>query len=205
MSTDWPGCGSEVALPGPGSAVLTVMEREAAAPALTYWPYWRSRSRPHSSFGRSCTATGPPLLATGFDRKTASEQARRGRFCCAATTCGLPIRGHNVSKTSSQYCVLVELGQREGDVEGVVGVEQDQQRVARNRRPVFVDVDVVAPQKQPQAARVTGVPGLGRHFFARRVEPHDVLDRLAANFTAVKEAAALQHGLPVPERDQRVR
>ena len=72
-------------------------------------------------------------------------------------------------------------GQRERD-RLVVGVEQQQQRVADDRFAALVHVaDQVAGQAHAQALDEAGVPGVVGHLLAGRVEPGNVLDVGAAD------------------------
>ena len=94
------------------------------------------------------------------------------------------------------------LGRANGISCCVVGVEQDQQMVADDRRAVFVDVDVAAHQMDAQAADVAGCPIVARHFVARRIEPDDFGRLLAVERFAVEEAAAMERRLFAVDGDQ---
>ena len=68
-------------------------------------------------------------------------------------------------------------------------------RVAADLLAVLVDVDVFAEQLHAQAADERLVPGLVRHFLARRVEPGDLGGLGALDRLAVEEAAAMEDRL----------
>ena len=82
----------------------------------------------------------------------------------------------------------------------MVGVEQQQQRVADDRLAALVHVaDQVAGQAHPQAPDEAGVPGLVGHLLAGGLEPGNVLDVGAADAAAQEELAALEDRLLAPD------
>ena len=88
----------------------------------------------------------------------------------------------------------------------LVGVEQQQQRVADDPLAALVDlVDRVAVQPDAEPADVGRVPRVVGHLAARRVEPRDVLDVGAADAAALEELAAAQHRVLLPDPDHAAR
>ena len=83
----------------------------------------------------------------------------------------------------------------------MVGVEDDQQRVAADR-PAVVGVvgDLVAVEQHRQRAARLVVPLRLGHLGALVVEPGDVLAALAAPHLALEEALAAQHRLLAAQR-----
>ena len=85
--------------------------------------------------------------------------------------------------------------QHKRNVELLIAVEQNQQRIAVDRLAMLVHVDVLAVQLHAQATHERHVPGLLRHFLAVGIEPQNVGNGGAFQLFAVEEPAALQHRL----------
>ena len=80
----------------------------------------------------------------------------------------------------------------------MVGVEQQEQGIANQPFPQFVDlVNGVAGQPYADTAHEARVPALVGHLLARGIEPRNIFDLGAADGSSLEKPRPLKHGLPV--------